>query len=83
MQNVAIGEDPMAIQMNTAEIWVQVHQLPFGIIDTTMGALVGSHIGGMTKYDEDNNYGPWRKYIKIRVEIVIEGPLKQDIILER
>lgn len=36
----------------------------------------------MVIFDEENNYGPWRKYVKIRVEIEIEQPLKQDLILE-
>lgn len=44
LKKVVDGEDHMAIPMNTIDIWVQDHQLPFGFMDTTIGALVGSHI---------------------------------------
>lgn len=37
----------------------QVHRL--GLMDMSVGAAVGNHIGRMVKYDDENNYGPWRK----------------------
>jgi len=69
--------------MNTTDIWVQVHQLPFGFMDARVGALVGSHIRKMVKYDEENNYGAWRIYMRVRMEIGLEEPLKQDLLIER
>jgi hypothetical protein len=44
LKKVVEGEDHMSIPMNTTKIWVQVHQLPFGFMDTAISALVGSHI---------------------------------------
>jgi len=44
LKKVVEGEGHMAIPMNTTKIWVQVHHFPFGFMDTTIGALVGSHI---------------------------------------
>lgn len=83
VKKVAMGEDPLTLPMNSTEIWVQVHQLPFGFMDKTIGELAGSHIGKLVKYDEDNNYGPWRKYMRLRVEIALEEPLQQDLVIER
>jgi len=51
-------------------------------MDASIGALVGSHIGWMVKYDEENNYGPWKKYMRVWVKIDMEEPLKQDLVIE-
>jgi hypothetical protein len=40
-------------------------------------------IGRIVKYDEENNYGPWRKYMRVWVKIDMEEPLKQDLVIER
>lgn len=82
LKKAVVGEDSMATSMNTTHIWVQVHQIPFDFMDTTIIALVEIHIDKMVKYDEENNYDHWRKYMKIRVGISIEEPLKQDLIIE-
>jgi hypothetical protein len=83
LKKVAVGEDPLMMPMNTTEIWAQVHQLPFGFMDAKVGALVGSHIGRMVKYDEENNYGPWRRFMRVRVEIALEEPLQKSLVIER
>lgn len=83
LQKVAIGEDPMTMGMNSTEIWAQIHQLPFGFMDNKVGALVGCHVGRMIKFDEENNYGPWRKFMRIRVEVMVEEPLQQELVIER
>lgn len=44
---VTVGEDHVIIPTTTTKIWVQVHQLPFGFMDVSIGALVGSQIGKM------------------------------------
>jgi hypothetical protein len=83
LKKVAVGEDPMTLPMNTTEIWVQVHQLPFGFMDEKVDALVGSHVGKMIRFDEEKNYGPWRKFMRVRAEIAVEAPLQQELVIER
>jgi len=83
LKKVTVGEDLVFISMTKTNIWVQVHQLPFGFMDMCVDALVGSHIGQMVKYDDENNYDPWRKYMRVRVKIDMEEPLKQDQVIER
>lgn len=81
LKKVTVGEDQVVILMTTTNIWVQVHQLPFGFVDTSVGALVGRRICMMVKYDDENNYGPWWKYMKVRIEIDMEELLKQDLVI--
>lgn len=48
-----------------------------------MGALVGSHIGKMARFDDENNYGPWRRFMRVRAEIEVDAPLQQELVIER
>lgn len=48
-----------------------------------MGALVRSHIGKMLKFDEENNYRSRRRFMMVRVEIAVEEPLQQELVIER
>lgn len=83
LKKVVIGEAPAETVLNEAEIWVQVFNLPFGFMHESMGMLVGSHIGRYIRYDENNYYGPWRMYMRIRVAMNVNEPLKRSMVFER
>jgi hypothetical protein len=44
---------------------------------------VGNHIGKYVKNDDLNNCGSWRKYLRIRVAININEPLKKSLVFDR
>lgn len=54
---------------------VQVHNLPFGFMTESMGILLGNHVGKLEKYDFENNYGNWRRYMRLRVAMKVQEPL--------
>jgi 14-3-3 protein epsilon len=64
LRKVIFGEDPITVPMDSTEIWVQVHHLPFGFMSETIGRLVGNHIGKYVKNDDLNNCGSWRRTSK-------------------
>jgi hypothetical protein len=43
-----------------------------------IGELIGSYIGNFVEYDEENNWVPWRKFMRIKVAIDVNVPLKKD-----
>ncbi|XP_058722179.1 uncharacterized protein LOC131593650 [Vicia villosa] len=76
-------EDPLAVPLDEVEIWVQIHQLPFGFMDEDFGVLIGNHIGKFIGYDTYNNYPVWRKYMRIKVAINVQLPLKKSWAFDR
>jgi len=81
---IAVGKDPYTMPLDTIELWVQVHNLPFGFMTESMGILLGNHVGNLVKYDHQNNYGNWRRYMRLRVSLPVREPLKKcfDFVLE-
>lgn len=43
----------------------------------------GNYIGNFVESDPNNSVGVWREYLRVRVSISIEKPLKQRIKLKR
>ncbi|MCH81083.1 hypothetical protein A2U01_0001862 [Trifolium medium] len=78
LRKVYPGEDPLTVPLNIVEMWVQIHNLPYGFMCKAIGELIGSYLGNFLEYDEDNNWGPWRKYMRIKVALDVNVPLKKD-----
>lgn len=76
-------EDHLVVPLNEAEIWVQIHQLPFGFMTEDVRVLIGNHIRKYVGYDAYNNYLVWRKYMRIKVAINVELPLKKNWAFDR
>ncbi|WJX13204.1 hypothetical protein P8452_03620 [Trifolium repens] len=83
LKKLSVGDDPLAINIDVVEMWVQVFNLPFGFMNDTMGLLIGSHIGRFVKYDDYNNHGSWRMYMRIRVAVKVDEPLKKSFTFEK
>jgi len=41
--------------LDKAEIWVKVHNLPFGFMSKKIRNLMGNHISRLVKYDFENS----------------------------
>lgn len=83
LRKLQFGENPLTMPIDTMDIWIQVHNLPFGFMNEPMGSLLGNHVGKLLKYDFNNNFGPWRKYMRLRVAMEVTIPLKQCWEFER
>lgn len=77
------NEEPHEVALNTAEFWVQVHNLPLGFISEKIVTAVGSSIGEVIKMDQMNFDGNWKSFIRVRVKIDILKPLKRRLKMKK
>ncbi|GAU10318.1 hypothetical protein TSUD_418940, partial [Trifolium subterraneum] len=59
-------------------LWVQVHNLPMGLMKEKVGKALANYIGTFVEYDKNNNSSFWRQYMRIRVRVDVRQPLKKD-----
>ncbi|XP_074369671.1 uncharacterized protein LOC141711136 [Apium graveolens] len=76
-------EDPNTIQLKTMDVWVQVYDLPMGMISEKIIQSIGNFVGEFVKADPANMNGLWKPFVRVRVRMNIEIPLKRRMKLKR
>ncbi|KAM6602001.1 hypothetical protein CsatA_021610 [Cannabis sativa] len=71
------GENPRCITPVELTYWVQIHGLIAGFRSETVLKDLGNYIGSYVKMDQNNFAGGWRDYLRIRVRIRVDAPLKK------
>ncbi|MBA0760158.1 hypothetical protein Gotri_022922 [Gossypium trilobum] len=75
--SVRKGEDPMVVPLIFVDFWVQIHNLPFGLILEVMGRQFGNFIGTFLEYDMKAMGRGFRGYMRVSVQVDIRDPLKR------
>jgi hypothetical protein len=78
MERVQIGVQIENIPLHQAAFWVQIHDLPTGLMKETVGTQLGNYIGVFMEYDKNNNSSFWRQYMRLRIKIDVRVPLKKE-----
>ncbi|WOH11482.1 hypothetical protein DCAR_0830969 [Daucus carota subsp. sativus] len=76
-------EDANVVPLNKMEIWVQVHDIPTGMLSDKVLQTIGNQVGTFIKVDAGNTSGMWRQYVRIRVSLDIDKPLKRRMKIKR
>lgn len=71
------GENPRTKELNKMEIWVQIHDLKPGFMSDRVVRDIGSYIGTYVSSCQTNYTGTWRDYLRVRVILNIDKPLKR------
>jgi hypothetical protein len=78
MERVQLGMQLDNMLLNHADFWVQIHNLPTGLMKERVGKSLGNYIGSFLEYDKNNNSSFWRQYMRIKVKVDVRKPLKKD-----
>jgi hypothetical protein len=78
MERVRIGVQIENIPLYHVDFWVQVHNLPTGLMAERVGKTLGNYIGSFVEYDKNNKGSFWREYMRIKVRLDIRQPLKKE-----
>lgn len=75
---ISLGDILTQIPLFHVNFWVQIHNLPAGFMNEVIGKHLGNFIGAFLEYDPNNNSGVWRMYMRIKVQVDVRIPLKQE-----
>jgi 14-3-3 protein epsilon len=78
VERVQLGVQIENIPLHHIDFWVQVHNLPTGLMAERVGKTLANYIGSFVEYDKNNKGSFWREYMRIRVRVDIRQPLKKD-----
>jgi 14-3-3 protein epsilon len=78
LERVQLGVQIENIPLHHVDFWVQVHNLPTGLMAERVGNTLANYIGSFVEYDKNNKGSFWREYMRIRVRVDIRQPLKKD-----
>lgn len=67
-----MGEVPNEVPLNDIALWLQIYKLPYDTFSEAMGRSLGNYIGKFLEYDT-----PWKKFMRVRVELDINKSLKK------
>lgn len=79
MSRIKEGENRCCVELNTMDLWVQVHDLRAGFMTERILVEVGNFISEFVSSSPNNFIGVWRDYLRIRVTIDLTKPLKRKM----
>jgi 14-3-3 protein epsilon len=78
LERVQIGVQIENIPLYHADFWVQIHDLPTGLMKENVGIQLGNYIGELMEYDKKNNSCYWRQYMRLHIMMDVRVPLKKE-----
>jgi hypothetical protein len=76
LQKIPSGTVPKEVALDKMDIWIQVHNLPFGFIQEKVGKTIRGYVGEFKEYDAKNNLHS--KFMRLKVRIDVNLPLKKE-----
>ncbi|XP_074327899.1 uncharacterized protein LOC141665815 [Apium graveolens] len=83
LHQLVTREDPSAVKLQDVEMWVQVYDIPRGLLSENILRSVDNLVGKFIRMDTNALDGVWKPYARIRVMINVEKPLKRRLKIKR
>lgn len=77
------NENPHTVPLNNMDIWMQVYDVPKGLISEKLLQNIGNFVGKFVISDANNINGVWKMFLRIRVTLNVEKPIKRRMKLKR
>lgn len=74
---IPAGGDPTKVPLHEVEFWIQLYDIPSGLMTEAVGKQLGNFFGSFVKYDSSNNTSIWREYMRLRIKVDVRRPLKR------
>ncbi|MBA0660680.1 hypothetical protein Goklo_012657, partial [Gossypium klotzschianum] len=68
------GENPLLILLSLSKIWVQIHDLPPGLMTETMAKQFGDFLGQFLENDTSISTMGIQKFMRIRIRLDVTIP---------
>ncbi|XP_045822007.1 uncharacterized protein LOC123914889 [Trifolium pratense] len=78
LEQVQVGMQIEHIPLFHVNLWVQIHNLPTGLMKEKVGIPLANYIGTFLEYDKNNNSSFWRQFMRVRVRVDVRQPLRKD-----
>jgi hypothetical protein len=78
IERLKIGVALHDIPLFHVNFWVQIHDVPIGMMIEKVGKGLAQYIGEFVEYDKNNNTSFWRKYMRVKVRVDVRSPLKTE-----
>lgn len=77
------GDQPANVVLDSADYWIQVHEVPCGFMTERIAEQIGRSLGSFVQSDPNNFGGNWKSYMRIRVSIDVNHPLRRILKLRK
>lgn len=83
MRRLCSADDPLAVDLDAAEFWMQIHNLPVGFMSEKVATLVANSVGRCQYVDPKNFDGGKKSFLRVRVILNLSKPLKPKLKMKK
>lgn len=77
------GDNPRTVEIKNIDLWVQLHDMSAGFMSQRVATDIGKYLSAYIDGDPNNFVGVWREFIRIRVSISLDSPIKRRMKLQK
>ncbi|CAH9115173.1 unnamed protein product [Cuscuta epithymum] len=83
LKEIMPDDIPHKIVLNEAEFWVQVHNVPYSLVNLGTVRRVGSFLGEFVKYDDNQKKEKLEPYMRVKILMKMDKSLKKETNLKK
>ncbi|KAK1405189.1 hypothetical protein POM88_004794 [Heracleum sosnowskyi] len=83
LQRLKEGDNPRSVEINKIDMWVQLHDMSAGFMSQRVVTDIGNYLGTYIDGDPNNFVGVWREFLRIRVSVPLDVPIKRRMKLRK